>query len=69
MIRKRRNRTVFLAVLACLALFWGAIDIVGVSANTLWVHLGWVTLGVGSVVVLAAMSGWGINRLRGKRAR
>ena len=43
---RKRNRTLFLALAACLALFWGAVDIVGVPPARLGVQLVWVTLGV-----------------------
>jgi hypothetical protein len=39
MIRRSRARTVILATAACAALFWGAVDIVGVSPERLWTQL------------------------------
>jgi hypothetical protein len=67
MIRRSRIRTVILALAACAALFWGAVDIVGVSAERLWNHLLWVSLGVGVVMAVAAVAGWGLSRFKGRR--
>lgn len=64
MIRRQRTRTVILALAACVALFWGAVDIVGVSAAQLAVQLVWVSVGVGSVIALAAGAGWLLSRRR-----
>jgi hypothetical protein len=69
MIRKGRYRTVLLAVAACCALFWGAIDIVGVPVRDLLVDLVWVIFGVGALVGLAGLTGWLLNRLKPKRIR
>ena len=47
-------RTATLGVLATLALIWGAVDIVGVSAEALWDHV-WLSIqGVLLVIVVAA---------------
>ena len=54
MRRRQRTRTVVLALAACAALFWGAVDIVGVPAERLMVQSLWVSLGVAAVVMLAA---------------
>ncbi|MEK9533765.1 MAG: hypothetical protein VW104_02755 [Halieaceae bacterium] len=64
MIRRQRTRTVVLALAACVALFWGAVGIVGVSAAQLAVQLVWVSVGVGSVIALAAGAGWLLSRRR-----
>jgi len=69
MIRKTRYRTVFLAVAASFALFWGAVDIVGVPVRDLIADLVGVIFGVGSVVGLAALTGWLLNRLKPQRKR
>ena len=47
-------RTMTLGVLATLALMWGAVDIVGVSAEALWDYV-WLSIqGVLLVIALAA---------------
>ena len=47
-------RTATLGVLATLALIWGAVDIVGVSAEALWDYV-WLSFqGVLLVIVVAA---------------
>ena len=47
-------RTATLGVLATLALIWGAVDIVGVSAEALWDYV-WLSIqGVLLVIALAA---------------
>jgi len=47
-------RTATLGVLATLALIWGAVDIVGVSAEPLWDYV-WLSIqGVLLVIVVAA---------------
>jgi hypothetical protein len=47
-------RTAILGVLATLALMWGAVDIVGVSARALWDYV-WLSIqGVLLVIALAA---------------
>ena len=46
-------RTATLGVLATLALIWGAVDIVGVSADALWEYV-WLSIqGVLLVITLA----------------
>lgn len=67
MIRRSRTRTVILATASCGALFWGAVDIVGVPPQHLWVQLVWVSVGVGIVVAIAALTGWCLNFLKGRR--
>ena len=55
---RQRTRTVLLALAASVALFWGAVDIVGVPAARLGGQLVWVTLGVVVVVIASALGGW-----------
>ena len=62
MKNRRRTRTVVLALAASVALCWGAVDIVGVSATQLVGQLMWVTLGFVVVVVAAALAGWLLSR-------
>tara|TARA_B100001063_G_C16761112_1_gene555975 strand:- start:1254 stop:1466 length:213 start_codon:yes stop_codon:yes gene_type:complete len=69
MRRRQRTRTVVLALAACAALFWGAVDIVGVPAETLMVQSLWVSLGVAAVVMLAAGAGWLLSRFRQYKKR
>ena len=46
--------TVVLALAACMALFWGAVDIVGVSAEALWEYF-WLSIqGVLVIISIAA---------------
>ena len=58
MRNRQRTRTVLLALAASVALFWGAVDIVGVPATRLAGQLVWVTLGVVMLVATAAFAGW-----------
>ncbi len=67
MLRRGRTRTMLLATAACVALFWGAVDIVGVPPERLWVQLLWVSLGVVAVVASAALAGWCLSRVKGRR--
>ncbi len=69
MIRRHRSRTVVLALAACLALFWGAVDIVEVPARHLGVQLVWVSIGVGVVIGTAAVAGWLLSLCRRIRQR
>ena len=69
MRRRQRTRTVVLALAACAALFWGAVDIVGVPAERLMVQSLWVSLGVAVVVMLAAGAGWLPSRFRQYKKR
>jgi len=65
---RQRTRTVLLALAASIALFWGAVDIVGVSIERLAGQLIWVTLGMLIVVAASALAGWGLSkRRRGSR--
>ncbi len=52
---RRRWRTLILGVVAFGALFWGAIDVVGVPPENLYSLLGQVIVGVVVVVILALM--------------
>ena len=58
MKNRQRTRTVLLALAASVALFWGAVDIVGVPAAALAGQLVWVSVGVVVLVVTAARAGW-----------
>jgi len=62
MKNRQRTRTVLLALAASIALFWGAVDIVGVPAARLVGQLFWVTLGVVMLVVTAALAGWLLSK-------
>ncbi|WP_040482104.1 hypothetical protein [Luminiphilus syltensis] len=53
---RRRLRTFFLGIVAAVALFWGAIDIVGASPDRLWASLGAVLVGSVALVGLAALA-------------
>ena len=61
---RQRTRTVLLALAASIALFWGAVDIVGVPVERLAGQLVWVTLGVLAVASAAALAGWGLVKRR-----
>jgi hypothetical protein len=67
MLRRGRTRSVLLATAACAALFWGAVDIVGVPPERLWIQLFWVSLGIVAVVATAALAGWCLSRTKGRR--
>ncbi len=62
MKKRQRTRTVLLALAASIALFWGAVDIVGVRVARLAGQLVWVTLGVLMLVVSAALAGWLLSK-------
>tara|TARA_B100000683_G_scaffold99734_1_gene98588 strand:- start:1284 stop:1505 length:222 start_codon:yes stop_codon:yes gene_type:complete len=62
MRNRQRTRTVLLALAASVALFWGAVDIVGVPAIRLAGQLVWVTLGVVMLVATAAFAGWLLSK-------
>ena len=47
-------RTATLGVLATLALIWGAVDVVGVSAQALWEYVWLSVQGVMLVIVISA---------------
>ena len=55
---RRRLRTVVLGVVATAALFWGAIDIVGVPARNLVRLLLESVLVLALVIAIAALAGW-----------
>ena len=59
---RQHTRTVLLALAASVALFWGAVDIVGVPAARLAGQLVWVTLGVVAVVIASALTGWLLSK-------
>lgn len=59
---RQRTRTVVLALAASIALFWGAVDIVGVPVERLAGQLVWVTLGVLVVVAASALAGWALSK-------
>ena len=59
-------RTATLGVLATLALIWGAVDIVGVSADALWEYV-WLSIqGVLLVIVVAAPVAALLRFIRGR---
>ena len=62
MRNRQRTRTVLLALAASVALFWGAVDIVGVPAVRLAGQLFWVTLGVVMLVIASALAGWLLSK-------
>lgn len=51
-----------MALAASAALFWGAVDIVGVPAAALAGQLIWVTVGVVVLVVTSALAGWLLSK-------
>jgi len=63
---RRRLRTSLLAVVATGALFWGAIDIVGVPAWNMARLFAESLLLIGIVIFAAALTGWLLHRWRGK---
>jgi hypothetical protein len=62
MKNRQRTRTVLMALAASAALFWGAVDIVGVPAAALAGQLIWVTVGVVVLVVTSALAGWLLSK-------
>jgi hypothetical protein len=62
MKNRQRTRTVLMALAASAALFWGAVDIVGVPAAALAGQLVWVTVGVVVLVVTSALAGWLLSK-------
>lgn len=62
MKNRQRTRTVLMALAASAALFWGAVDIVGVPAAALAGQLFWVTVGVVVLVVTSALAGWLLSK-------
>ena len=62
MKNRQRTRTVLLALAASVALFWGAVDIVGVPAAALAGQLVWVSVGVVVLVVPSALAGWLLSK-------
>jgi membrane protease YdiL (CAAX protease family) len=66
---RRRLRTLLLAIVASIALFWGAVDIAGVPAANLWQHLGGATLSLLLLMVFAAAAGWLLTWRHRRRQR
>lgn len=62
--RRRLVRTAVLGVLACAALFWGAIDLVGVSPQALLQDLLAVVVVLVLVLLAAMFTGWLLARWR-----
>jgi len=60
----RALRTAVLGVLATLALFWGAVDIVGVSADKLLAYAWLSVQGVCLLALIAVPSGFLLRWLR-----
>ena len=59
---RQRTRTVLLALAASAALFWGAVDIVGVPVARLAGQLVWVIVGVAVLVIASALAGWLLSK-------
>jgi len=57
-------RTAVLGVLACVALFWGAVDLVGVSPQALLQDLLAVVVVLVLVLLAAMFTGWLLARWR-----
>lgn len=64
---QRRIRTIFLAVGACVALFWGAVDLVGVPVQNLFSALADITAGLILLVLLALPTAALLSWLRRRR--
>ncbi len=66
MVAKRRRlmRTAVLGVMACAALFWGAVDLVGVSPQVLLQDLLGVVFALVLVLLSAVFTGWLLARWR-----
>ena len=62
MRNRQRTRTVLLALATSVALFWGAVDIVGVPATRLAGQMVWVTLGLVILMATAALAGWLLSK-------
>jgi len=62
--RRRLMRTAVLGVLACVALFWGAVDLVGVSPQALLQDLLAVVVVLVLVLLAAMFTGWLLARWR-----
>jgi len=62
--RRRLVRTAVLGVLACAALFWGAVDLVGVSPQALLQDLLAVVVVLVLVLLAAMFTGWLLARWR-----
>ena len=59
---RQRTRTDLLALAASAALFWGAVDIVGVPVARLAGQLVWVIVGVAVLVIASALAGWLLSK-------
>jgi hypothetical protein len=59
-------RTATLGVLATLALIWGAVDIVGVSAEALWEYV-WLSVQVVLVIIAVSLPFAALLRLFRRR--
>jgi hypothetical protein len=66
---RRRLRTAALGVVACCALFWGAVDIIGVPPINLLRLLGQVIIGLVLLIALAAAPALIMIVVRGLRRR
>lgn len=66
---RRRLRTLLLAIVASIALFWGAVNIAGVPAANLWQHLGGATLSLVLLIAVAAAAGWLLSWRHRRRQR
>ncbi len=66
-VARRRARTLILGLVACGALFWGAIDLVGVPPANLYRLLGQVVVGIALVVALAVVPAALMVWWRGRR--
>jgi len=64
---RKKLRTALLGAGACAALFWGAVDLVGVPPINLLMALGWVSLGVLFLIVLAVVPGVLLSKRRQRR--
>ena len=66
---RRRLRTALLGVVACAALFWGAIDLVGVPVANLLKALLEVTVGIGLVILAAVVPAALLNQRKKRKSR
>ena len=64
---RRKLRTALLGVVATVALFWGAVDIVGVPSENLLAALWVVAVGVVITIVLAVLPAAALIYVRQKR--
>jgi hypothetical protein len=66
---RRKWRTATLGLLAFATLMWGAVDIVGVPITNMLSALGYVSVGVLGIGLLAAVPAWFLARRRAQRGR